>query len=249
MSIADIEGTVAGARNNSDMQSLWACMNSIFNGARVAYGTPQDYSTVVSVRRLLGITGPRKDEVTGQTLSAGDQFRALLLRNENFDGHGGVAINFATDLQVGNKLWSAEVCDDRIASVQAQLVGDFLGDNQAQVDLSLSGTAVVRSCSDGSLQTWSMGGGDGSNAAGAIAIIGAGVNTYGDAPPNNSLFGQSVARATWRLAIPGGAGAPSNADVDVSHIDDVVLKIVHKAAPLRGTPVSIDVSCLGNAAR
>jgi hypothetical protein len=246
MSIAGIEGAVLSARNSTGMNALSSCLTSIYNASRVAYGTPQDYVTTVSVRQLLGIAGPRTDEVTGQVLSEGDQFRALLLRNQNFDGHGGVAIDFATDLQTGNKLWSSSVCEDRIATVQAQLVGDFLGDNQAQINLSVSGGAIMRACDNGSLTTWSLGGGDGSSGAGAIAVIGAGVNTFGDSPPNTSLFGQSVARATWHLTIPGGADAPSNADVDISHIDDVVLKVDHKAPPLRNAPITIDVSCLGN---
>ncbi len=78
-----------------------------------------------------------------------------------------------------------------------------------------------------------------------MASIGAGVNTFGESSPNGSLFGQSVARASWRIVIPGRNTAPENADLDVTKIDDVVLKISHSAIARRSTPFSIDISCLG----
>jgi hypothetical protein len=93
------------------------------------------------------------------------------------------------------------------------------------------------------LLTWSLGGST-STGPTAVAVIQAGVNTFGTAPANTSLFGQPVARANWVLSIPGGADAPANADVDVTNIDDVVLQFDHKAVPLQSSPVSIDVSCL-----
>jgi hypothetical protein len=129
--------------------------------------------------------------------------------------------------------------------VQAQLVGDFLGDNQAQVNLSLTGGSVMRACDSDALLTWSLGS-DTSAAAVAFAVIQSGVNTFGDAPPNTSLFGQSVARASWSVVIPGGGDAPSNADVDITHVDDIVLKFTHKALPHRSSPVGVDLSCLAN---
>ncbi len=244
MSIPAIDGAVMNAHNGTSLDMLDACLLSIYNSSRVAYGSPQDYVTTVSVRKMLGVIGPRTDAVTGQALSEGDQFRQLLLRNENIDGRGGVGIVFATDLQPGNQLWSTDVCSDRIATVQAQLVGDFLGDNQAQVNLMLAGGGVMRACDSDALHTWSFG--SAANATSAFGVIQGGVNTFGDAPPNNSLFGQPVARASWTLVIPGGSDAPSNADVDITHIDDVVLKFAHKALPRRGSPVSVDLSCLAN---
>jgi hypothetical protein len=192
---------------------------------------------------MLGINGPRKDDVTGQTLSEGDQFRELVLKNENIDGKGGVGIVFTTNLEPGNGLWSSDVCSDKLASVQAQLVGDFLGDNQAQVNITLDGGALLRSCDSSDLREWSFGAATEGGSL-ASAVIQAGVNTFGDAPPNTSLFGQSVARGKWTLVIPGGADAPSNADVDLTHVDDVVVKFTHKAQPRRNSPVSINISCL-----
>jgi hypothetical protein len=194
---------------------------------------------------MLGITGPRKDPVTNQTLSEGDQFRLLLLANQNLDGHGGVGIKFSTDLQPGNGLWATDVCDDRIANVQAQVVGNFQGDNEAQVDLALSGGAVLRACGSDTLTTWSLGA-TSSDQTEAVAVLQAGVNTFGETAPNTSLFGQSVARANWKLIIPGGQVAPANADLNLTGIDDVVLRFDHKALPQQSSPVAIDLSCLAN---
>jgi hypothetical protein len=244
MPIAAIDGAVLNAHNNASLTQLAACLGDIFNQSLIAYGEPQTYTTTVSVRQMLGITGPRTDSVTGQTLSEGDQFRELILKNQNFDGNGGVGITFATDLQSGNGLWSTDVCSDRISGMQAQLVGDFLGDNMAQVNLELSGTAVMRSCDGTDLTSWSLGA-DASGDPTAYAVMEAGVNTYGTAPVNTSLFGQSVARAKWTLVVPSGTEAPANADVVLTNLDDVVLLFTHQALPIHAAPVSIDISCLG----
>jgi hypothetical protein len=244
-SIPDAVGPAMNATNATNLGELQSCLLSIYDSSRIAYGTPQDYITTISVRQMLGITGPRKDPVTGVTLSEGDQFRQLLLKNQNLDGKGGVGITFSTDLQGGNKLWASDVCNDRVASVQAQIVGDFQGDNEAQVNLSLAGGAVLRQCGSDTLTTWSLGS-TSSTQTDAVAVIQAGVNSYGEAPANTSLFGQSVARASWQLLIPGGQVAPANADLDIKQIDDVVLRFDHQALPQQSTPVSIDLSCLGN---
>jgi hypothetical protein len=248
MSIPSIDGAVMNAHNATSLEALSGCLLSIHNNARIAYGTPQDYSATVSVRKLLGITGPRKDEVTGQVLSEGEQFRYLLLKNENLDGKGGVGITFATDLQPGNQLWSTDVCNDRLTSVQAQIVGDFLGDNRAQVNISQTGASVMRACDSDMVRSWSLTSGS-ATAAPAFAVLQAGVNTFGDAPPNTSLFGQSVARASWIVVIPGGREAPANADLDLTKIDDVVLKFSHKALPRRSSPLAVDLSCLSRVGR
>jgi hypothetical protein len=241
--IPAIDGAVLNASNGKNLTELERCLTKIYGNSRVAFGTPQDYTATVSVRKMLGITGPRTDTVTGATLTEGDQFRQLLLRNSNLDGKGGVGIVFSTDLQPGNGLWSSDVCNDRIASVQAQLVGDFLGDNQAQVNLSLLGGAFMRRCDQDAIQSWSFGA-QSSSTPTRIAVIQAGVNTFGDASPNNSLFGQSVARTTWQLLVPGGSAAPTNSDIDVTKVEDIVLKFGHKAVPRQSSPISIDFSCL-----
>jgi hypothetical protein len=242
--LSTIEGAVLKAANNQQLSTLASCLETIFTEWGLSFGTPQTYSMTVSIRKMLGITGPRTDDVTGEQLSEGEQFRRYLLRNENLDGAGGVGISFSTNLQPGNGLWTTDVCADRIASVQAQLVGDFLGDNEAQVNIAISGDAVMRSCDSESLTSWAFGSTD-SIAARSLAVVGAGVNSFGDSPANTSLYGQSVARAAWQILVPGPAAAPSNADVDIRKIDDIVLKFQHRALPHRRSGDRIDISCLG----
>ncbi len=238
-----VAGAVINARNASSLEAVASCFMGIHNDYVIAFGTPQSYSTNISVRQLLGIDGPVLDAAQGKMLTAGDQFRQLALRNENLDAQGGLTLTFSTNLQPGNQLWSSDVCGDRITDVQAQLVGDFLGDNATQVNVTLSGSAVMRTCDTDNLQSWSLGKGV-SLDGGAIAVVQGGVNTFGDAPPNQSLAGQSVARSTWKVTVPGSASAPSNSDVDLTKLEDIVLKVQHRALPKRMSPLNVNTACL-----
>ncbi|HMR04955.1 MAG TPA: hypothetical protein PKA88_04245, partial [Polyangiaceae bacterium] len=242
--LAGLSSAVLGANNAHRVKKLHACFTQIHDSYRIAHGSPQQYVSEVSVREMLGVHGPRVDDVTGQELSAGEQFRQVLLQNANLDGKGGVGVAFSTNLQAGNGLFATDVCADKIVGLRAQLVGDFLGDGTAQVNLQLSGGSVFRSCSDDSLTNWSLGSGSGSSAGG-FAVVQAGVNDFGDAGQNASLFGQSVARAQWQLIIPGSQDAPSNADLDLNQLEDIVLELTHKALPRQSAAVNVDVSCLG----
>lgn len=242
--LQSLGSAVLSARSSLAMDQLSACLTDISSSYRIAFGNPQKYTSEVSVREMLGIAGPRTDDVTGEELSAGKQFRLITQQSENFDESGGLTITFATNLQPDNGLWSTDVCGDRISGLQAQLVGDSLGDNEAQVNLDLTGAAVLRACDSDALQVWSMS--EGTSAGAAKAIIQAGVNSYGATEMNTSLFGQSVARASWQITIPNGAVAPSNSDIDLSQLEDIVLKIEHKAVPRSSTPLNVDLSCLAS---
>ena len=205
---------VLGAYSSSQAERLARCLTGIFNDYSAEFGVAQEFLTTVSVREMLGFTGPRIDNVTGEMLSEGDLFRQWILRNENVDSQGNVVITFSTNLQPGNELWSSNVCDDKIATVQAQLVGDFQGDNEAELQVGLEGSSILRRCDSDELVTWSI-------DSSAQAVIQAGVNTFGEAKPSSSLFGQSVARATWQVMIPAGNIAPANADLDLKSLDDI----------------------------
>ncbi len=238
--IPGASGAVLNAYNADNLTALHGCYSDIFTKQRFAYGTPQEYVTTVSVRKMLGILGPKLDLATGLSMTEGEQFRRMLLANHNLDGKGGIGVTFSTSLQPGNGLWSSDVCSDRIATVQAQLVGDFLGDNQAQVNLTLAGSGFQRKCDADAMEVWSLG----PEKSSITAVLQAGVNTYGDAAANNTLFAQPVARASWWLVIPGPSAAPTNADVDLQKVEDVVLKIAHRALPRKSSPISVDTSCL-----
>jgi hypothetical protein len=242
-SVPDASHAVLVARSGARMDALSSCLDTI----PTSLTQPQGYTREVSVRAMLGITGPRTDDCTGEVLSEAQQFQRALLQNSSLDGKGGVSIKFATDLMPGNELWSTDVCTDRISGVRAQLVGDYLGDNEAEVNMTLSGAAIMRSCSDGSLTSWSLGGDSLAKLGTSVAVIQAGVNSFGDAPVNTSLFGQSVARAEWVLTIPGADAAPTNSDLDITKLEDIVLEIAHGARPLGGSSgLGLNTSCLSN---
>jgi hypothetical protein len=108
----------------------------------------------------------------------------------------------------------------------------------------MSGSALLRDCGGDDVKTWSFG--NQSGDADALAIIQAGVNTFGTSGENASLFGQSVARASWHIVVPGGASAPANSDVDLTHLEDITLLIKHDALPQKSSPLSVDLSCLAS---
>lgn len=229
-------GAVENVYSSAEASRISNCLDTIFNDSKLEFGSPQNYQTEFSVRERLGVVAPRVDSVTGEELSEGEQFRRLLLRNENLDGSGGVGVEFSSNLETGNELWPSSVCDDKIASVEAQIVGDFLGDNEAQVDLLLDGGGVLRSCAGDALVNWSTA---------SNANVQAGVNTFGTAPsPNTSLAGLSVASAKWHVAIPGGQSAPANSDVDLTKVEDIVLRVRHSARPINADQTPTTVNCL-----
>jgi hypothetical protein len=227
---------VLGAFNSEEASRLADCLASIFDQSRLALPKVQTYTTDLSLRKQLGIVGPLVDAVTGQELTAGEQFRLVLLRNQNLDGSGGVGIDFATTLDPGNGLWSSNVCDDRIVAVEAELVGDFLGDDDAEVYLDLVGGGVLRRCDADDLASWSTS---------AHAVIQAGVNTFGTASANDSLKDLAVASSKWHLVVPGPLAAPSNADVDLTKLEDIILRVHHQARPIPDSPIPLSFECLG----
>jgi len=235
---ATLARAVLGAYNTAEADRLALCLTGIFNEYSAEFGIPQDFVTTVSVRKMLGITGPRTDEVTGEELSEGELFRRTILRNENIDAQGNVQITFSTNLQPGNDLWSTSVCDDKVATVQAQIVGDFQGDNEAEIKIALDGGSVMRRCDSEELIQWDI-------SSAGLAVVQAGVNTFGEATANTSLFGQSVARASWVITIPSGNVSPANGDLDFTTIEDVVLKVNHKALARQTQSIPLDISCLG----
>lgn len=224
--------------NAEEGSTLKNCLGAIYDSGRTAVGQANAYSTDFSLRKLLGVRATITDPITGQSIDEGEQFRRILLRNDNIDGNGGVGIEFSSNLGSGNGLWPTTMCDDRISNVEAQLVGNFIGDNQAEVDLHLDGGGVLRDCDSGDIVSWSTSGN---------AVIQAGVNSFGSAPsPNESLHGLSVASAKWKLTIPGPDAAPANADLDVRQLEDVVLRVRHAARPVRPAKLPISTDCFAD---
>jgi hypothetical protein len=236
---AALPRAVLSAYNSAEVERLSRCLSSIYAEYTALFGVPQEFTTTLSVREMLGFSESRTDRVTGAELSAGELFRQSVLRNEYIEENGDLVVTFPTNLQPGNELWSSNVCDDKIARVQAQLVGDFQGDNEAEVQVVLEGGSVLRRCDSDELIGWDL-------RSPGRAVVQAGVNTFGDVSPNSSLAGQSVARASWRIIVPSGNTAPANADLNLERLDDIVLRITHEALPRREQAIPLDVSCLGS---
>lgn len=235
---ADLGAATLNVFSAEEASSLKNCLGAIYASGRTAVGASNAYSVDLSLRKILGVDGPVQDAVTGETLSEGEQFRRFLLRNENIDGTGGVSVEFSSNLGPENGLWPTTVCDDRIASVEAELVGDFIGDNQAEVDLTLDGGGLIHDCDSAELIGWSTSGN---------AVIQAGVNSFGTAPsPNESLHGLSVATSKWKIVIPGPTAAPSNADLDLMKLEDITLRVRHAARPPRTAKLPLSTDCLAN---
>ncbi|MEI8257011.1 MAG: hypothetical protein WCJ30_15160, partial [Deltaproteobacteria bacterium] len=135
-----------GALNAGQLVSVMTCLTNAWGDWLRLVTAPQVYSTEVSLRRdVLNITGPRVDPDTGATISAGDQFRRYLMAQPlTHAGHVWPAIRFGTSLRPNNGLFSALVCNDRIDAIEAQLVGDFLGDNQAAVEVLVDARLIGR---------------------------------------------------------------------------------------------------------
>ena len=228
---------VHGVFNASRASTLKHCLQRIATDAALSKGQPQPYVTELSLRKVLGVAAKRTDDVTGEVLTQGDLFRRIFLENQNLDGHGGAGVSFASSIQIGNGLWPINVCDDKITAVSVQLVGDFLGDDNAQVELELEGGGVIRRCDQDALVNWSTAG---------RAVAQAGVNSFGAAPPNRSLKGLSVASSRFKLVVPGASVAPANTDLDLRKVDDIVLRIEHEARPTSQNQSPISLECLAN---
>jgi hypothetical protein len=229
---------VLNASSASRAAALSNCLLSIHSDYVAQFRNPQEFTTTVSVRHMLGITGPRVDPITGEYLTEGDLFRRAVLKNENLDPRGNLTITFSTDLSPGNRLWSADLCNDKVTNVQAQIVGDFQGDNEAELMIKLVGGALLRSCGSDQIKTY--------NLDETKATVQAGVNTFGEAQPNGALFGEAVARTTWKVIIAPGNIAPANADLELNHIEDIVLRVSHRALSQQNQSVPISTACLGS---
>ncbi|MDY0004893.1 MAG: hypothetical protein RBU30_26580 [Polyangia bacterium] len=223
-----IESHLYRVRTAAGLQTFMTNLMANFTAFRAAYGSPQVYVDEISVRQdVFGISQALVDPVTGEEISPLEQFRRLLLSGDNKDGHGGVSLPFSSSISAGNGVFSSLLCNDRIKDIQVMLVGDFLGDNEAGVVLSQAGSSLIRSCNPthtGTLQELVE-----YNIDDEKASIQAGVNTYGLAPASTAFYGRSVAFSSWRVSIPSGSEEPNNADLDLTHLDDIVIKVGHEA--------------------
>ncbi len=221
-----LRDTLATARAPEDLTGLMACLGGIAEDYRLAHGHGQPHVTELSLRAdLFGITKDIPD-VDGSPATPAEQFAALLQDPLHAQADGGVALPFALSA-FENMQFSALLCDDRIDKIEVKLVGDYLGDKEAEVMLTRQGLAGVRRCDGADLPQWSAYVPYGFERA--QLVIQAGVGDWGTAGPNAGFAAWPVHGEQWTLTIPPSDLAPANLDLDLAHISDVVLRLHHRA--------------------
>jgi hypothetical protein len=217
------------ARAPEDFTGLMSCMSGIAEDYRLQHGYGQPYVTEVSLRAdLFGITYDVPD-VDGTPATPGEQFAALLQDPLHTLADGSVALPFTLSA-FKNAQFSSALCDDRIDKIEVKLVGDFLGDKEAEVILTRQGLAGVRRCDGADLPQWSAYVPYSFDRA--QLVVQAGVNDWGTAGPNAGFAAWPVHGEQWTLTIPPPDQAPANLDLDLAHVSDVVLRLHHRAGTI-----------------
>lgn len=250
--LPSLRDALYAAPNATSLESVRRCLNDANVSWQSTARSANEYTREVSVRRdILGIVSPRMDPDTGETISPAEQFRRRLFAQPVAVGTSvWPAIRFGTTLRSEDPVFNSLVCNARIASVEAQLVGDFLGDNQAVVRAFLEGDNILRACNSridamnamdqvDSVRTWRFR----LDGSGESAVIQAGINSFGTTMPNTSFRSFAVAQSSWLLAIPDGRTAPENADLDPRKVDDIVLRIRYTGLPLGGAGAMFGPVC------
>ena len=224
-----LRDTLAAAHSPEDIAGLMTCLASIAEDYRLENGYGQPYVTEVSLRAdIFGITGDIPD-IDGSPATPAEQFAALLQDPLHHQADGAIALPFALSA-FEHALFSSWLCDDRIDQIEVKLVGDYLGDKEAEVLLTRQGLAGVRRCDGADLPQWSA------YVPYAFEreqiIIQAGVNDWGTGGPNSGYAAWPVHGEQWTLTIPPAEQSPANVDLDLRHISDVVLRLHHRAGTI-----------------
>jgi hypothetical protein len=224
-----LRDSLAVARAPEDLSRLMTCMSSIAEDYRLQHGYGQPYVTEVSLRTdLFGITDDVPD-VDGSPATPAEQFAALLQDPLHTLPDGTIALPFTLSA-FKNAQFSSALCDDRIDKIEVKLVGDFLGDKEAEVILTRQGLAGVRRCDGADLPQWTAYVPYSFDRA--QLVIQAGVNEWGTAGPNAGFAAWPVHGEQWTLTIPSPEQAPANLDLDLAHVSDVILRLHHRAGTI-----------------
>ena len=233
-----LRDTLAAARSPEDITGIMTCLGGIAEDYRLENGYGQSYVTEVSLRAdIFGITHDLPD-VDGSSATPAEQFAALLQDPLHGQADGGVALPFALSA-FENALFSSWLCGDRIDQIEVKLVGDYLGDKEAEVLLTRQGLAGVRRCDGADLPQWSA-----YSFEREQIVIQAGVNDWGTGGPNSGYAAWPVHGEQWTLTIPPPEQAPANLDLDLRRVSDVVLRLHHRAGTIApGSQGTFTPSC------
>jgi hypothetical protein len=239
---------INAATSGNTLSSIEACLtDTVWPDWQMLVSSANSYVTEVSLAEdILGITGSVTDPTTGQTLSAGEQFRHFIFAQPYSPdaSHVWSALSFGTTLSDKSSLFSSLLCDDRITGIAAKLVGSKLRGNTAELQVLVDGVTTLRSCTSTSgndvIVPWNL------RPSGALApaVIETGVNAYpSGVAPNQSLYDYGVAESHWIVAIPDAQTSPANAEIDQTQIDDIVLQITHVGQAVGSATASFNPSC------
>ena len=224
-----LRDTLAAARSPEDIAGIMTCLGGIAEDFRLENGYGQPYVTEVSLRAdIFGITHDLPD-VDGTPVTPPEQFAALLQDPLHGQADGGVALPFALSA-FEHALFSSWLCGDRIDQIEVKLVGDYLGDKEAEVLLTRQGLAGVRRCDSADLPQWSAY--VPYDFEREQVVIQAGVNDWGTGGPNSGYAAWPVHGEQWTLTIPPAEQSPANLDLDLQHVSDVVLRLHHRAGTI-----------------
>lgn len=221
---------LASARSGDEVGDFMNCTMSIFNDYKEQPST-QPYESEISIRDdIFGLGTEVIDEVTGDVVSPAAQFNALLASPDHVLDDGSVELRISLPL-VGDTLFSSFLCDDRVVTLEVQVVGRELGDDELLVLVDREGHSSMRRCDSGGLATSEAL--TEYNLGSRRAAVQAGVNAFESGLPNGSFTDWPVGGEQWVIRIPVDAGeAPQNADMNLAGIEDIILKVSHRARSL-----------------
>ncbi|MFO0696860.1 MAG: hypothetical protein U0230_25030 [Polyangiales bacterium] len=236
-----IRSQLVPVRRASQIQRFLACLQDAQNAFVRAYGPVTTFSVEFSLRHdILGIEGDVLDEVSGETLTPAQQFQRLLVTPSNVASTGVVGLPFTTSIASDNAVFSYDLCNEFITGVSVRLVGDGLGDDQAEVRITHGGSSQVRSCesfrngNDEILDTYTL--------LPRRVVMPATVNVSSPAL-DTQLFQRSVAATNWRLEINPHSGA--NRDINVTKIEDIVVRVAYQGHSVGATTIGYAPVCPG----
>ena len=236
-----IRSELVPVRRADQIQRFLACLQDAQNAFVRSFGPVTTFSTEFSLREdVLGIRGPVVDSVTGETLSPAQQFQRLLVRPDNLSSARVVGLGFTTSIGSENTVFSYDLCNESIAGVSVRLIGDGLGDDEAEVRLTHGGTSQVRSC-----ESWRNGHEEIVNQYTLLprrVVLPASVNVSSSAM-DTQLFGRAVAATNWRIEINPTSG--TNRDLVLENIEDIVLRITYQGHSVGATSIGYAPVCAG----
>ncbi len=240
--LPEIRARLIPALRTSDIKRFVDCLRGLFLDFGGTFGTPATRELELSVRDDLLVVGNELiDQETGQVYSPAERFRRMLLAPGNVGPRGETTLRFATTLQDGNGVLSADLCNNVVEGVRVKFVGDGLGDNQAAIRLGQTGASTLRTCD-------AFSGGQGDNVRDYMlpptsAVLDVGVNDYRSEAYDTQLFGRAMANTAWTVSIPPGNIEPQNADLDLTRIEDIVLMVRHRGISLGNAALNYTPFC------